>query len=717
MKGFIRSLIIIVSLLFPLAVSAQSGSPGNNGTGVPLDVEVYKDAAPGVASNVLPDGVPTVDGTTRRFANMFAAKACNADPGTYLRDTYCGGAAGGQPQDFDHARFDSLYASLDDKTIYPDGNGPYTRFAVPMCEDGTSELGDDGTCTSDGKEPIRCTDGTRPVVFIRQPEAGTLHAKDWLLRVQGGGDNCGSTDRNNNCYAVDGNHFTSAGTRSRRDAGGLFTSNPPVGSPPLEQFGGAYMDKCAGDRNTGDGRVDDYQYLHGTTVNGKYITKNRPLKTGLPESDAGIGPVYFHGRRMVIALIAALARDKAISAGSRLLIVTQSNGSHGLYQYIDDVAQRTDLLVGGDVDVRGAPSSMLRNSLMVENYLRSGTWADFSTGGVIDAPQSTRQGLQQYNETFSNYPNGYHVEDVLFENPAHGGVLENSALLPESEEAQTYAEWGTKLDASCLAGRPHWQCTDAMAVGLEDVDTPLFIAAQTADHKLRAFKADFARAPGSTLEPGYGMGYHTNDFDERVRAMVKRLDERNVGHAVFVTNTDDHMSLSSDIKVTRQIGGLPLARVLYGWLMAPPGTETICLSKARTGSQAWFHVVKDTKGEYKDEGADPAHHCVGAEATNTATEEDIEAAQPSLFQSYPNPFRTTTTIAYAIEQPGPVTITVYDALGRAVKTLVDTHQPAGTHAVTWDGRDAGGKAVAAGMYVYHLRVGETTSSQQVIRVR
>ena len=191
-------------------------------------------------------------------------------------------------------------------------------------------------------------------------------------------------------------------------------------------------------------------------------------------------------------------------------------------------------------------------------------------------------------------------------------MLENSVLLPGSEEAQSYAEWGTELDASCLAKRPRWQCADAMAVGLEDVDTPLFIAAQTADLKVRGFKANFARAPGSTLEAGYGMAYLPNDFDKRVRAMVKRLDERNVGHAVFVTNTDDHMSLSSDVKIARRIGGLPLARVLYGWLVARPGDETICISKARTGSQAWFHVLRNRKGDYKDEGADPVHTCVGA---------------------------------------------------------------------------------------------------------
>ena len=118
--------------------------------------------------------------------------------------------------------------------------------------------------------------------------------------------------------------------------------------------------------------------------------------------------------------------------------------------------------------------------------------------------------------------------------------------------------------------------------------------------------------------------------------------------------------------------------------------------------------------------SDPATQTVqvwGAQTTSTATEDDIEAALSHLLQNYPNPFRTSTTITYEVEQPGPVRVTVYDALGRKVKTLVDAQQPVGSHHVTWDGRDAGGQAVAAGTYFYRLRVGEAVMSKQAIRIK
>ena len=104
-------------------------------------------------------------------------------------------------------------------------------------------------------------------------------------------------------------------------------------------------------------------------------------------------------------------------------------------------------------------------------------------------------------------------------------------------------------------------------------------------------------------------------------------------------------------------------------------------------------------------------------ATSTATEDDIARALHRLFQNYPNPFREATTIGYEVEQAGPVTITVYDILGRAIRTLVDQDQAIGTYHIAWDGRDAAGRVVASGTYFYRLRVGEAVANKQAIRVK
>jgi len=78
-----------------------------------------------------------------------------------------------------------------------------------------------------------------------------------------------------------------------------------------------------------------------------------------------------------------------------------------------------------------------------------------------------------------------------------------------------------------------------------------------------------------------------------------------------------------------------------------------------------------------------------------------ELAQPecfSLLQNYPNPFNPTTTIMYALPNPTDVKLTIYDAMGRQVKRLVDEQQASNQHIITWDATNDQGEKVAAGLY-------------------
>ena len=66
----------------------------------------------------------------------------------------------------------------------------------------------------------------------------------------------------------------------------------------------------------------------------------------------------------------------------------------------------------------------------------------------------------------------------------------------------------------------------------------------------------------------------------------------------------------------------------------------------------------------------------------------------------PNPARSTSTVRYALPAAGPVRLTVYDALGRAVAVLADGPQAAGPHEVVFDA-----SSVRAGLYVVRLEAG------------
>jgi hypothetical protein len=76
----------------------------------------------------------------------------------------------------------------------------------------------------------------------------------------------------------------------------------------------------------------------------------------------------------------------------------------------------------------------------------------------------------------------------------------------------------------------------------------------------------------------------------------------------------------------------------------------------------------------------------------------------ALYQNHPNPFNPTTTIRYSIKERGRVTLTVYNAAGQLVRTLVDEIQaPSATgFSVIWDGTNDAGERVASGVYLYKL---------------
>ncbi len=104
-------------------------------------------------------------------------------------------------------------------------------------------------------------------------------------------------------------------------------------------------------------------------------------------------------------------------------------------------------------------------------------------------------------------------------------------------------------------------------------------------------------------------------------------------------------------------------------------------------------------------------HAAGLLAVNPGTPSLPRALQ--LSPGRPTPFASSTLIRYDLFTAARVKLVVYDAQGRSVRRLVDgALQLAGPYAVDWDGRDDGGRAVAAGVYFYRL---DGAGAAQVMR--
>ena len=73
--------------------------------------------------------------------------------------------------------------------------------------------------------------------------------------------------------------------------------------------------------------------------------------------------------------------------------------------------------------------------------------------------------------------------------------------------------------------------------------------------------------------------------------------------------------------------------------------------------------------------------------------------------NFPNPFNPETVLQYVLPEAGVVRLAVYNATGQRVRDLVNAYQGVGAYQVLWDGRDASGRTVSAGLYFYRLQVG------------
>jgi hypothetical protein len=73
------------------------------------------------------------------------------------------------------------------------------------------------------------------------------------------------------------------------------------------------------------------------------------------------------------------------------------------------------------------------------------------------------------------------------------------------------------------------------------------------------------------------------------------------------------------------------------------------------------------------------------------------AREYALMQNYPNPFNPSTNIKFSIAKSSYVKLTITDALGRLITTLVNEFKQAGNYSVDFDA-----SRLSSGVYFYHI---------------
>jgi endo-1,4-beta-xylanase len=156
---------------------------------------------------------------------------------------------------------------------------------------------------------------------------------------------------------------------------------------------------------------------------------------------------------------------------------------------------------------------------------------------------------------------------------------------------------------------------------------------------------------------------------------------------------------------------LNLYKKIFPVLWRHPGIEGITIWDYIEG-QTWqttCYLVRST-GSYR-----PALGWLAQFIANPVGVEKTGTQLPSKYaleQNYPNPFNPTTNIRYSITKTSPVTLEIFDILGRQVQTLVNTVQTPGQYTVTFSAKN-----LASGVYFYQLHAGSFTETKKLMLLK
>jgi hypothetical protein len=108
---------------------------------------------------------------------------------------------------------------------------------------------------------------------------------------------------------------------------------------------------------------------------------------------------------------------------------------------------------------------------------------------------------------------------------------------------------------------------------------------------------------------------------------------------------------------------------------------------------------------------------IGCDALSNDETFSIAPVSFVLHQNYPNPFNPVTTLRYDLPEDALVNITIYDMMGRVVKTIVNTQQNAGFKSVQWNATTNIGQSVSAGLYLYTIDAGQFRQSKKMLLLK
>ncbi|MBU1708284.1 T9SS type A sorting domain-containing protein [bacterium] len=282
-----------------------------------------------------------------------------------------------------------------------------------------------------------------------------------------------------------------------------------------------------------------------------------------------------------------------------------------------------------------------------------------------------------------------------------GGYVVGASVHPEGEVVRFYL---VKTDAS---GYSEWEQSYGPVKGVIAYDI-----AQASDG-------------------GYAMAGMINHGDDTSGMYVVRVNA--VGDTLWTrVITLRHMDCAHGIEKTDDGGFIVCGTTT---LLSPDATDIALMKFNNSGDTLWTRTYGlESRENYSTAAAvrptlDGGYIIVGSALNDVTTSNDIYIVKTgpeisaaselhslpdviALHQNYPNPFNPSTRIAFTLSKTGPVSLKVYDLLGREIVTLMDGVQTAGNHSVFFDGSD-----LPSGIYFTRLESSELHQVKKMVLLK
>ncbi len=89
----------------------------------------------------------------------------------------------------------------------------------------------------------------------------------------------------------------------------------------------------------------------------------------------------------------------------------------------------------------------------------------------------------------------------------------------------------------------------------------------------------------------------------------------------------------------------------------------------------------------------------------------------TLEQNHPNPFNPTTSITFDVPEAAEAKLTIYNMMGKRIRTLFHGQATAGQHQVVWNAANEQGVKVASGVYIYKLEANNFQAMKRLILMK